>query len=136
MKSRIQVRSQDAVLAGIRLFKEELNAIKSDAKAQNMSLSAYVRGKLLANHPSIPSQSPASPESQTASEQTFAHSNKANEETAARRSQIDSAAARKFGHEVGCQCIECARYRRMFGKPSANVSPAFAEKKQRKKGEA
>lgn len=135
MKTRLSVRAQDCTLGTVRMFKEELNAIRTAAKQANQSLSEYVRNKLLSDLQAILCDSPPSPAPILRSEQTFTHSHSNNDKNVARANQIDSAAARKFGHEVGCACIECSRYRRMFGKPSANVSPVFAEKKQRKKSE-
>jgi len=135
MKSRTVVRKQETYLA-VRCFREELQTVKNAARAANQSMSEYVRTKLLADLLLIPSQSPAIPLSESKSKQTFTPANHSTEKNAARANQIDSAATRKFGHDLGCQCIECSRYRRMFGKPSANVSPAFAENKRRKKSES
>jgi uncharacterized protein (DUF1778 family) len=118
---RTAVRKQEKYLA-VRCFTEEMETIRNAAKQAGVSMSEYVRTKLLADLQPIPSQSQAIPLSQSSSEQIFTATNHSAKETAARRSQIDSAAARKFGHEVGCACIECSRYRRMFGKPSANES--------------
>src|ERR1700687_349333 len=135
MKRRTVVRKQETYLA-VRCFREELQTVKNAARAANQSMSEHVRTKLLADLLPIESLSLANPIPVSESEQTFTSTNTSAKETAARANQIDSAAARKFGHEVCCQGIECSRYRRMFGKPSANVSPAFAENKRRKKSES
>src|ERR1700676_4185774 len=102
MKPRIPIRSQDAILAGIRMFAEELDAIKTAAKQANLSLSEFVRNKLLAGLSPINSHSILNSSlqdslvlSENQSNQNFQENQHSSEKTAA---SLDSDVARKSSH--------------------------------------
>jgi mobilization protein NikA len=106
-------RPQTARLNQTLMLPEELAAIKSAAKQAGISVSEFVRQKLLADLQPILSQSPPIPEALQNRNQPLQVKSNGIENDAAR--QIDNDVSRKTSHAVGCDCVVCARYRRMFG---------------------
>src|ERR1700676_1726042 len=115
------------------MFAEELEYVKSAAKQQGISLSQHVRNKLLADRPSIPSQSLPISEVKNQSNQPASEEQTHGKKTAA---SFESDVSRKSSHILGCNCVVCERLRRLLrpatGKQSASES-VLRETQQGKK---
>src|ERR1700676_5013830 len=115
------------------MFAEELEYVKSAAKQQGISLSQHVRNKLLADRPSIPSQSLPISEVKNQSNQPASEEQTHGKKTAA---SFESDVARKSSHILGCNCVVCERLRRLLrpatGKQSASSTAISSSEKRRK----